>query len=155
MSQTDHDTFRELSALRLYDELEPAEQARLERHLAACASCAAHAHELAAGLGRLARGAFADDLPGDWRERLSEGLGAERRQGALRSPLWVAAASFLAGATLAWTVAVPAAGGGGAAPGARLGPPAEALAGAFERATPPPRARDHGMLPLLELYLRR
>jgi len=153
---SEHDEICELAALHLYGELEPEELGRLERHLAECAECAAHAGELEAGLGRLAQDSVREDLPPGWSDRLQEGLGFERRRSALRSPLWVAAASFLAGATLAWSVAGPATPVQGESSAvARLGAPGVVEGGAFERATPPPRARDRGSLPLLELYLRR
>jgi len=146
------DDYRELAALRLYDELEADDSARLERHLGGCAACAGFARELQAGLGRLAQRPPVDDLPAGWRAGLDAALWGERRRAALRSPLWIAAASFLAGAALSWSVARP--------PAARA-PAGESVAavgqepGGFERASPPPRARDRGTLPLLDLYLRR
>jgi anti-sigma factor RsiW len=153
MRRRDHETYREQAALRLYGELSPEERDELEQHLAGCASCATEVAALEAGLGRLACPAAEEDLPAGWRQRLDEALGLERRRRALRSPLWIAAASFLAGATLAWTVgrATPA-----ALPGDAHGTAAVPPGGVpFERATAPPRARDRGSLPLLELYLRR
>ena len=145
------DDFRELAALHLYGEIGGDELARLERHLAACPTCSDLARELRSGLGRLAPGRAGDDLPAGWHETLDAAFAGERRRATLGSPLWVAAASFLAGAALSWSVARPP-----AAPTA-VGEPVAWLdgTGAFERASPPPRARDRGTLPLLELYLRR
>jgi len=153
-----HDEFRELAALRVYGELDASERERFERHQSACAACAALAHDLEAGLGRLVPAQRSDDLPGDWRAGLEAAIadhGERSRPGVRRSLLVVAAASFLVGATMAWLVASdraerpqPKVIEGQAA--------AAAPRAAFERSTPPPQARDSASLPpLAELYLRR
>jgi anti-sigma factor RsiW len=148
-----HDEFRELAALRVYGELDASERVRLERHLSECAECAALARDLEAGLGRLVPAARRDDLPNRWRAGLEAAIVAEPPWARLPSRLRVAAASFLVGAAVAGSIAsaVQRAGGGEPDRAAAAAEPA-----AFERSTPPPRARDGvSMPPLAELYLRR
>jgi anti-sigma factor RsiW len=146
-----HDEFRELAALRAYGELDPEEAVRLERHLAQCTECSALALQLEEGIARLATVPGQGDLPAGWREQLDASLADEAPTAGSRARIWIAAASFLVGATLAWSVAA------GRDPASQsVAPTATAELGAFERSTPPPRARDGASLPpLAELYLRR
>jgi anti-sigma factor RsiW len=152
-----HDAFRELAALRLYGELDPAELARLERHLAQCEACAELARDLEAGLGRLVPDSAHDDLPSEWKSGLEAAIVADGEPdlpAVPRSTLWVAAASFLVGAAVAWSAAP----GRGEAPVTDFDVPnATAVSRSnFERSTPPPLARETASLPpLAELYLRR
>ena len=150
-----HDAFRELAALRLYGELDPAELERLERHLAQCEACAELARDLESGLGRLALTAADGDLPKDWSRRLEAAIVAPSTLPALTfSTLRVAAASFLTGALVAWTLATghPERSGSTGESSAPTSPTRTA----FERSTPPPLARETASLPpLAELYLRR
>lgn len=67
-----HESFRELTALRLYDELDGADAERLEAHLSGCAECREYAAELEAGLGACSRPSDLADLPAGWRERLAQ-----------------------------------------------------------------------------------
>ncbi len=148
-----HDEFRELAALRVYGELDASERERLERHLSACADCSTLARDLEAGLGRLVPAERRDDLPHTWRAGLDAAIVAEPPRARLPSRLWIAAASFVLGATLAWSLASSME-HSGRTTSDRAAAPAEPSA--FERATPPPRAREGASLPpLAELYLRR
>ncbi len=62
--KTDCEPFRELLALRLYDELSNDEDRRLGEHLQQCHDCTAFAGELEVGLGRQpASPAAGGDLP--------------------------------------------------------------------------------------------
>jgi anti-sigma factor RsiW len=154
------DPYRELLALRLYDELDDGERRRLEGHLARCPACRAAEVELRAGLGRLIVDAAPAELPADWAERLHEEVAtAEGSAAIVHRPGWwrlagerpVAAAAvvgFAAGVLFAWLVAT-----GGAAPAGvedRLDRGAEvASASGFRRADPPPlAARGGGLTPL-------
>ena len=68
-----HENYRELIALRLYQESSPGEARELEAHLATCESCAAFARELEGGLGAHKRAAAerdTPDLPAGWLEGL-------------------------------------------------------------------------------------
>jgi len=148
-----HDGFRELAALRVYGELDASERERLEHHLGECAACSALARDLEAGLGRLVPAERRDDLPSTWRVDLEAAIAAAPARASLPSRWWIAAAGFVIGSTLAWSVAARM---------ERSGRPASDRASAaaepsvFERASPPPRARDGASLPpLAELYLRR
>jgi anti-sigma factor RsiW len=149
-----HDEFRELAALRVYGELDARERERLARHLSGCAECSALARDLEAGLGRLVPAERRDALPTTWRAGLEAAIVAEPLWAArLPSRWWTAAASFVLGATLAWSVASSIEPSGRPASGRAS---AAAEPSAFERATPPPRAREGASLPpLAELYLRR
>jgi anti-sigma factor RsiW len=90
----DHDAFRELSALRLYGEIDATERARLDAHLAACPACAAFARELDDGLGRLLHDHAADEVPPGWAARVAaEAHGEAWRRRALP---WIAAAAGFA-----------------------------------------------------------
>lgn len=144
-----HESMRELCVLRLYGELEPDEELRLEAHLSECSSCARFADELADGLGRLARPPRADELPPGWRRRL------DRTRAPFAAPArrWPVAASFLLGGLLTWAAT---SGRGDSAPDLRLGsaPSGAPSDSAFRRATPPPPAEDLGLLPQLRRALR-
>jgi len=149
-----HEEIRELCALQLYDELDADEAARLEAHLTGCDECASFARELRAGLGRLADAPPHDDLPAGWRERLAHESLAPWAPARRALPLLPLAASFLAGAALAWGLS--AAAGGGPPAGVELelaqGP---AAGSTFALPSPPPRARDRGTLGLLARGLQR
>lgn len=151
-----HEEFRELAALRLYGELDAAELERLERHLAQCSVCSALARELEGGLARLVPAAVGNDLPSGWKHGLEAALvaGGEPPPNAVpRSTLWTAAASFLVGAGVAWSVAEKRT---DPAVGPQRQVATTASEAAFERSSPPPRARDTASLPpLAELYLTR
>ena len=145
---SDHATFRELLALRLYGELDPADGPRLDAHLAGCAACRALAGELVRDLGALVPLSAPDgDLPAGWRERLSA---AARPAPAPRARPWLAFAAGLAAGLLCMALAQdlgPAArsGASGANPAVRTATnaPAEPAAlPALESA--PPRAPEHG-----------
>ena len=69
---TTHEPFRELLALRLYDELDQFEGARLDAHLEDCAACREFAAALGEGLGVVVPVTAGPDLPEGWRERLEE-----------------------------------------------------------------------------------
>jgi anti-sigma factor RsiW len=102
-----HESYRELLALRLYGELDGADRALVDEHLKTCADCRALAGELESGLGalraaRIDRGA--DEIPADWRERLRRSTIAASRSVRL-SPFWSAAAAFAAGILLATVLA--------------------------------------------------
>ncbi len=94
---TDHERFRELLALRLYDELEEVEQHELASHLESCASCQRFGEELATGLGAVPRGGGDADvvLPDSWDRDLRDAIRATRPS-ALRT-LTVFAAGLAAG----------------------------------------------------------
>lgn len=148
-----HDEFRELAALRVYGELDESERERLERHLSSCAECSVLARDLEAGLGRLVPAQRGDNLPSSWRAGLEAAIVAEPPRVRLPSRWWIAAASFVLGSTLAWSLASSMEHSG---PPGSDGAAAAAEPSAFERATPPPRAREGASLPpLAELYLRR
>lgn len=146
-----HDEYRELLALRLYGELDPGEDLRLEEHLEHCPECRALDAELATGLGALRGEDLSElevDLPDGWSEALSAGLRAEPQQRAPaldRRTGWLfAAAGFAAGLLCAAalfagegkrdTPAPPALPAGD-------GQVAEAPRDAFHRDVPPPPAR--------------
>ena len=67
-----HEDYRELIALRLYEELEGRDGVRLEQHLSGCAPCREYALALEAGLGACSQPTEDTDLPAGWRERLGE-----------------------------------------------------------------------------------
>lgn len=144
-----HERFQELLALRLYGEVDAAERAELDAHLATCAACARAARELDAGLGTfvpLAR----SGAPGDLAPRLARALA--REESAARWSRWIpAAASFAAGALATWLVVR----GGGApdAPHASGLPPTTWER--FHADTPPPAAASSGSLARWTDYARR
>lgn len=145
-----HENFHELLALRLYGELSADEARALERHLGACAECAAFALELERGLGVLARldRARLLELPDDWAER----LGAATRPTHLQR--WVRAlVPFAAGVAASLLVMAlrPSATPSGELPGARPG----AEAPFVPRSDPPPLASSRGELARLETLIRR
>jgi anti-sigma factor RsiW len=149
-SDTLHEHFRDLIALRLYAETDEDESTRLEAHLATCAACARYAVEIEAGLGSIPRssGARADlDLPRDWMDRLRESSAElEPRRRVL--PWWTVAASFAAGAIASLVLAhrVP--------PQSPSDDPLSTW-NQFHRAEPPPIATTAGQLGRLSGYLRR
>jgi len=146
--------YRELLALRLYDELDAPETDRLQAHLEACAACRAYAAELDLGLGRLAREA-PDDLPAGWAEQLRSRVAndpARRRSRAWRTWIGVAAGFVLGLGCSSWwrdageqAPATDAPTGRVAAVGGETG---------FRRATPPPLALSGGDLDRLQTWLR-
>lgn len=112
--ETDHETWRELLALRLYDELDPEEAARLAHHLAGCAACRDEAAAIERGLGSLIPREHreadepATELPADLARRTAELAGAIDLQPAggasAGARTWMAAlVGFAAGALLVFT----------------------------------------------------
>ena len=159
-----HEAFREMLALRLYGELEPDEQARLDQHLRMCADCRSFASELESGLGSLRAVRVeraSDELPADWRERLRRSTIDEPRRARL-SPWWSSAAAFAAGILVATILARR---------GGALAPRGEGSAGGlvarndgarelsiyarFNGATPPPLASTEGQLARLGEYWKQ
>lgn len=153
---SDHTPFRELLALRLYGELDPAETQRLDAHLAACAACRAFGGELARGLGALAPSAAeaaGGDLPAGWRERLDAAV-----RPAPRTRTLLAFAAGLAAGIVAMTLArgaPPAPPSEPAAPSAtvRLSTNAGRTDSPLSAAETPPRAPGHAYAVLGE-YLQ-
>jgi anti-sigma factor RsiW len=148
--ETMHEPFQELLSLRLYGELDPAEERRLEEHLATCAACRAFGDELAGSLGALARSvARADDLDLAWRTGLAAQVHGERSRRRLRTLATFAAG--LAAGLLAMAALRSAPARTGRAPAAIL-----AASPPFElRADPPPVATGRGQLARLGSLLAR
>ena len=145
-----HEPFRELIALRLYEEIDEVERTRLERHLAVCADCSRYASEIESGLGGIARGASSSadlDLPADWTQRLREATQETAVRGHFL-PWWAAAASFAAGVI---ATAVIARGPSAPAPARE----STSTWDQFHREEPPPLASTEGQLARLSEYLRR
>lgn len=159
----DHDALRELLALRLYDELDPAETTRLDAHLAECSACRAYDAELVAGLGSLRPVREDAALPADWRARLERSVEAAPRPAHRPHPAWTFAAGLAAG--LLAMALLRAEGGGdpidpgsgtsptGTAQATNLGPTAHPLLTGSLR-EPPPRATGGGQLAYLGSALR-
>lgn len=149
---TQHERFRELAALALYDELDGTEHATLEQHRASCADCRAFAAELELGLGRLARAPLADDLPLAWLGLLRARI--EREAAPARAPRtrsgWLGFAAGLAAGLAASLLWMQGAGGpvGPSPDVAERVPDAPApelvASTGFARATPPPRTTSQG-----------
>lgn len=145
-----HESFRELIALRLYGEIDADERTKLERHLESCAECRRFVVEIESGLGAVARGSsgrIANELPPDWSERLREATREQRRPTRIH-PWWTAVAGFAAGVIAA----------------AILGHGTESISiverapttwDRFHNETPPPLATTEGRLAHLGEYLRR
>ena len=133
-----HEPMRERLALDLYDELDEAEKAELEQHLAACADCRRFASELRQGLGGLSREGPTCEFPAGWAERLrSEVEGVPARPAlAPAIPLFAAAVGFaacaLVVAALGW--------------GPRAADESVEVAADFGRPTPPPAAQTLGLV---------
>jgi hypothetical protein len=167
----DHDAWRELLALALYDELDAGEAARLQAHLAGCADCRAERRALSAGLGAVrpagpAAAAAGDgaDVPADWSRRLEAALRDETAVApprpappcpppipAPRLPFargaLLAAAGFAAGLLVATALAAPDTG----APAARA--PVAPGPTAFSLAEPPPPPLPRAPRPVPEIGL--
>ena len=169
---TDHETFRELLALRLYGELEPDESARLARHLTDCAACREEAGALERGLGsRIPSSAVepATELPEDLARRTAALAGtvySEADAGLGSGPeTWIAAlVGFAAGAVFALGLRPDGASGRPVPPAPRpivqttwstapVEEPADAAR--FERSDPPPPAPASGTLARLGTLLDR
>ena len=137
---------KELLALRLYDELSPAESAALDRFLEESAEARAYARELEQGLGRCKAAAerdASDELPSDWTERLRA---ATREAATRRTPLRLVA-TFAAGLAAGLLVmSALRSERGMALPDPAVAPSSIAMA-SYEfalRAAPPPRATGGG-----------
>ena len=144
-----HESMRERIALRAYGELGTAEEALLDAHLEACASCRRYAEEFARGLGALVAGTreASDELPAGWSDRLGESTRASRPPARLR-PWWTAAAGFAAGVVAA--VAIPR------GPAAKDAPVRPLTAWErFHADEPPPLATTGGSSRRLSDYLRK
>jgi len=140
-----HSESRELSALDLYDELDPHERERLEAHLAGCADCRAFAARLRSGLGaaRPPEDAFGPP-PAEWLAELRAGMRAMARPRA-RLRGWLAAmAGFAAGVLVTSLVA--------AGPRQRE---AEVEGSRFAVQELPPKAAARGSLAQLGVLLGR
>jgi anti-sigma factor RsiW len=166
-----HETFHELIALRLYGELDAAETARLEEHLASCTDCRAVALELEETLGAVHASdeAVRDELPAGWRERLrNRALSVPPRP--RRSAVLPFVAGLAAGLLLMLTWTSYQGGGVSTGPdGARIptvdvggGDPIVASAGRSTRrapfaarAEPPPRTSSRGPLAHLSELIDR
>lgn len=143
-----HESFEELLALRLYDELDPSENARLSAHLEECAACRARAVELETSLGRL-RGESAEaQFTAAARTRLEAALSSERR--ARFRPLPAAVLGFAAGVLCALGLVLAARSGPEVLTQLHVAQPTTE----FARATPPPKALDRGLAELLSARQR-
>lgn len=130
-----HATYRELLALRLYDELDEDESRDLDAHLSDCAECRAYASELESGLGVLAKqGPVVNDLPDGWMDRLRTEV--QQIPAPLHRPWIIAAASFAAGVLLTLVLNAPE------VPANET--PTRAPSASFERAEPPAPAPTRG-----------
>ncbi len=149
-----HETMRELSALRLYGELDGGELRELELHLAECAECRRFAEELERGLGSLVTPrATQGDLPADWTTRLERAVRSPVRARA-GTPWLAAAAGFVLGA---FALGIATRATHSSSP-LRSVAPDDIVASAFSRfdgATPPPSATTRGQLAQLSSYLHR
>jgi predicted anti-sigma-YlaC factor YlaD len=134
------ETTRELLALRLYDELERDEGARIDAHLAECGDCRALDADLGRGLGRL--GASPAVL-----ERAAEP--AARRFRSVHVVAAFAAGWLVSGllyTALAESTPTPPAAGGATS---------VEVASTFRRSDPPPPAERVGRLAPLGAWMRR
>lgn len=129
-----HDSWREMLALRLYDELSAGESVTLERHLAECPDCARFAEELEQGLGAIERSGASGDLPADWEQRID----TVRRPAArpLAKPLLTFVAGWAAGVAV-MTFGLGG-GGGSAGPSGDDSAPETAAGGTRFEANAPP-----------------
>ncbi|MCZ6597699.1 MAG: zf-HC2 domain-containing protein [Planctomycetota bacterium] len=159
-----HEGFRELLALRLYDELDGRESELLDEHLRGCAACADFARELESGLGAL-RKAVREDLPADWDRSLRESVAPRTR----RTEPWRTVVVFAAGLAAGLALMAVLRGSGSAAPGAPMSPGAPESGNELAAVTtnagptnvlpehlgdPPPRATAPGRLTQLGAILR-
>jgi anti-sigma factor RsiW len=143
-----HETFHELIALRLYDEIDASDRSRLEAHLEICAACRVFAAEIEQGLGAVARAQRTEaDLPADWTERMRRATLASPPLRRL-TPWWTAVAGFAAGVIA--TIAI--------ARGPAQAPANVATISTWERFhrdAPPPAATTEGPFARLGEYRKR
>ena len=133
-----HERMREQLALRLYGEIDPAEEQALAAHLRDCAACARFAGELEQGLGRARELPSEAALPAGWDARLA-GATARVRRGAFTREVLLVGSGLAAGvlAMLAFhTSAKPAS-------VASADPDAPAFL-RYQGSTPPPLATGGG-----------
>lgn len=149
MTRDPHDRCREALALRLYGDVEPAESAFADTHLAGCTACRDEAAALDATLGRLvlARAGRAD---AGYRERAGAPESPAQIRGRRRwfGRAGLVAASFAAGVALTLALAPLERGRNlGPSAGTRddLGAIPAPAPSSFSRAAPPPRAPTNGL----------
>ena len=135
----DDDYDKELLALRLYGELDPAEERALATRVAESSALQAYAAELEAGLGAVLRAPRPADLPAGWHERLRAEIAAEPSG----RPWLGALVGFAAGVLVTALLLAPD------APTERREVPA------FRRAEPPPPAATRGAASQLASYVGR
>lgn len=99
-----HERYKELLALRLYDELNGDETGELDTHLEGCDGCRAYERELAGGLGSTMPPAAAD-LPEGWSDALRALVHDTPAPATPLRPWLVAAGSFAAGVALTLAIA--------------------------------------------------
>jgi anti-sigma factor RsiW len=153
-----HADIHELLALDLYRELDTAEHARLEQHLAQCPECRAFAGELRQGLGRLAGAAVEGDLPSGWRARLQREVEvAARPSRAPRGFALGAAAGLAAGILFAWGTLYLTPGTPPVRPGPQFASNGSSAVPPMIAASvgAPPNAQAGGELARLQRYLRK
>lgn len=168
---TSCEPFRELLALRLFDELDADEAPRLDEHLASCEACRAFEGELALGLGRYAGANTAtnevhDDLPDGWRDALHRTIATAPRplvgaaptaRAALARTALTFASGLAAGLLLVLTVRDAPPSPKDDAPRAAIPGDESRLAEAngFALDAPPPRATSRGELARLAALMRQ
>ena len=154
-----HQDILELLALDLYDELDAADRARLDAHLADCAACRAFARELESGLGRLAANDVEGALPADWRARLQREVELTAPRGRLTSSFAVGGvAGLAAGLLIAWGIIVALPQSSSPRPSTYVASNESAASfPAFDSASDaaPPKAQAGGELARFQRYLRK
>ncbi len=149
MNSTNHDTFRELLALRRYGELSESERRVLESHLEGCADCRSFEREFEATFGALQgleRTQPYEGAPPAWLELLNAEVRAQPRS--RRFSPWSFAAGLAAGLLLLSGIA--AFWRAGASSGSRADTTVISNAGTrvefAARLDPPPRTTSRGLV---------